>query len=308
MTATPNREMPPVTETADDAVTPVRDFAAAHEATFESAYTRWSPLVYTFALRSLGRVADAEDVTCDVFLEGWRDADAVDDPSALPSWLIDIARARVEHFRSVREAHQGVPVEVPPGDAFLGDHLIVADQIASLEPEAQRAIRLALADGLSHQQIAARLRLPRGTVKHHLQTGLDRLRGGNAEDDATWVSPPHADRDELAVKALGEPTFSKLDRAHLASCEQCATYLRELTAAVKEGRRAISVSILVRPSARVWDAIAAELHAPQPEPAAGDKAPRMSGRRFLVTVAIALVIAIIIVVGGILGWNALAPQ
>ena len=115
----------------------------------------------------------------------------------------------------------------------------------------------------------------------------------------------HVDPQLLSLMALGEPTFSKIDRAHLGTCAECTTDLKQLKAAAKMGRAAIGVGILVRPHARVWESVAVDMHRrrAQPHP---DRDP-ITARRMLVTIAVSFAIAVIVVVGGILVWNALAP-
>ena len=63
-------------------------FRAGHESALETAYRNWGSLVYTLALRSLGQVQDAEDVTQRVFISAWRRRETYDPDRARlpPGW------------------------------------------------------------------------------------------------------------------------------------------------------------------------------------------------------------------------------
>ena len=68
-------------------------FAGGEAWALEAGYHRWSPLVFTLALRRLGQAADAQDVTQEVFLKAWRGRDGYDPAQRpLPAWLVGIAR------------------------------------------------------------------------------------------------------------------------------------------------------------------------------------------------------------------------
>lgn len=160
------------------------------------AYDRWSPLVYTLAIRSLGNVSDAEDVTQHVFVEAWRTRDRFD-PSRgpLPAWLVGITRHAIAdaHARRTRssEGTRAVAAEVGlEGEQHhdVTDHLVqgilVADAIADLGEPQGTIIALAFYEDLTHHQIADRTGLPLGTVKSHIRRSLLHLRNHLGVTDA----------------------------------------------------------------------------------------------------------------------------
>jgi len=156
-------------------------FRTGDEAALETAYRSWGPLVYTLAMRSLGQVQDAEDVTQRVFIAAWRRRETYDPQRArLSAWLVGITRHEIADAHAARARTAAVDldaVEERSADApELTDRLLVADEIARLSPQAQTVVRLAFYDDLTHQQIGERLGLPLGTVKSHIRRSLERMR------------------------------------------------------------------------------------------------------------------------------------
>src|SRR4051812_10803355 len=60
-----------------------------------SLYDESSSLVYSMVLRVLGNVADAEEVTMDVYTQVWKSASGYDTSrGSVTAWLITLARSR----------------------------------------------------------------------------------------------------------------------------------------------------------------------------------------------------------------------
>lgn len=159
-------------------------FAQADEAVLKAVYDRWSRLVYTIALRSLGDVSEAEDVTQWTFVSAWRSRAGFDPAKAsLATWLVAIARRRIADAHRTRAKEHRV-IDALKGTAEPAvqeapdptEAVMVAHEIDRLEPDAQVVIRLAFYDDLTHTQIAERLGMPLGTVKSHLRRSLQRMR------------------------------------------------------------------------------------------------------------------------------------
>lgn len=157
------------------------------ERAIEEIYDRWSALVHTYALRALHDQHDAEDVTQQVFVAAWRSRHTLTpSPSALPAWLLGIARHKVADVRAARarEADRVAAVVSLPGaqdapdpsaDEDVTERLVVRQAVDEL-PDPRRTIMfLAFWEGHSHAEIADKVGLPLGTVKSHLRRGLVKL-------------------------------------------------------------------------------------------------------------------------------------
>ncbi len=186
---------PDSTSPGDDADTPDATAAAdralfaafrdGDERALAEAYSRWSALVHTLALRSLGDPRDAEDVTQKVFVSAWRGRAGFDPArSPLGAWLVGIARhciADAHEARSrLRRAEEAHVVRTPPAEVDatekLTESLVIVDELNRLEPVPRQVMKLAFYDDRTHVQIAHDLDLPLGTVKSHIRRSLTRLR------------------------------------------------------------------------------------------------------------------------------------
>ncbi len=178
----------------DDQTSLVSAFIDGDERALAAMYELWARLVYSMALRSLGNVTDAEDVTQKVFVSAWLGRHTYDPArSRLSTWLVGITRNAVAdtHARRMRDRRDREALEAGLDEVVdhwaddVADRLLIAHELARLPEPPQTIMKLAFYDRLSHSQIAARLGLPLGTVKSHIRRSLDRLRTRlEVEDDA----------------------------------------------------------------------------------------------------------------------------
>ncbi len=156
------------------------------ETALEEIFDRWSALVHTYALRALRDTHDAEDVTQQVFVAAWRSRHTlVPSRSALPAWLIGIARHKIADTRAARSRDADrarAAAQVPEdhlvqesADSEIADRLVVRQAVDELPDPRRTIVFLAFWEGLSHAEIADTVGLPLGTVKSHVRRGLVKL-------------------------------------------------------------------------------------------------------------------------------------
>ena len=160
---------------------------------FSQLYDHSSSLLYTLAFRILGNREEADELLQDVYLEVWRKVARYDVGRGTPiAWLITLTRSRAidrVRARAVRGPNARMPLDatvsslVPdlgpsPYETQVDQELRIAvgNAITSLPAAQQQAIELAYYDGLSHNEIAAKLNQPLGTVKTRIKLGMSKLR------------------------------------------------------------------------------------------------------------------------------------
>ncbi|MGI3785474.1 MAG: RNA polymerase sigma factor [Janthinobacterium lividum] len=176
---------------ADDGLV-VDAVRAGDEAMLSDLYARWSPLVYSLALRSLGDVAAAEQVTQHVFDRAWLSQEAFDRSRAPVDWLIALAcDAVVEAGGTV--SHAGSAPEKTKLDysphvgsktGALAERLLVADGMSHLGARPRQLLRMALDQHLTVAEIAGRTGLRVEEVRSEVVRSLTELRLRLKEEQA----------------------------------------------------------------------------------------------------------------------------
>ena len=154
------------------------------EDAFEALVDLHGPMVLGLCRRMLRDPRDIEDAFQATFLVLVRKAPAIRDRSLLSSWLYGVAfrvarRARTRTLRRRdREASVGeLEFSAEPDSTARPDFDPTLDQELSRLPEKYRApLVLCYLRGKTHDQAAAELRCPVGTVRSRLARGRDLLR------------------------------------------------------------------------------------------------------------------------------------
>lgn len=165
--------------------------AGGDHGAFSELYDRTSRLVYSIACRMLGRVAEAEDATQEVFFAIWNHAATFDREQGKPTaWIVSLTRhkcidwlRRVGRRSWVIDESQEFDEEsavANRAEKVASDHDALRSELGAalklLPTDQRRLLDLAFFGGLTQQQIATELRLPLGTVKARIRRALFSLR------------------------------------------------------------------------------------------------------------------------------------
>ena len=160
--------------------------AVGDQTAFRQLYDLSAPRLYAVALRITRQPSLAADAVHDAFLQVWQHADRFDPTRGnAETWLTSLARYRAldlirRHGREVGGVEVPDQADEEPGQL---DRLIQQREGAalgrcldSLETDKRQLVMLAFLDGLTHAELAFRLKAPLGTVKSWIRRGLLDLR------------------------------------------------------------------------------------------------------------------------------------
>jgi RNA polymerase sigma-70 factor, ECF subfamily len=160
--------------------------AAGDRAAFRRLYDLVAPRLFGVALRIVGERGLAADALQDAFIQVLNQS-ARFDPArgSAEAWLVSLVRYRaLDIVRGRRREVLGfepaeAPLEEPDALALLSadeEGAALRTCLEALAAERRRLIELAFIDGFSQAELAARFRLPLGTVKSSIRRGLLKLR------------------------------------------------------------------------------------------------------------------------------------
>lgn len=184
--------IPPVHRDRSD-VELVAALAAGRHDALAHLYDRYSGLLFAVGLRIIPGRNDVEDVLHDVLVEAWKSA-AQYDPArgSVRAWLVTRMRSRCLDRQKSAVVARSVPLEnagpepaAPSTDPLRGEDGVRLRAALDALPADQRVVlELGYFEGLSCTEIAARIRVPVGTVKSRTAAALGKLRGALAEGGA----------------------------------------------------------------------------------------------------------------------------
>jgi RNA polymerase sigma factor (sigma-70 family) len=155
---------------------------------FAALYQRTSSKLFGVCLRMLGERHEAEEVLQETYITVWRRAAGFDATrGGAITWLVTLARNKaIDRLRQHRERLLGDPLlleeiadtrPTPPADTETSQERERLQRcLDALEPSQRRAVREAFFTGATYNELAARCKVPLGTMKSWIRRSLLQLR------------------------------------------------------------------------------------------------------------------------------------
>jgi len=163
--------------------------AMGNRAAFDALYRGTANRLFGICLRVLAQRSEAEDALQDVYTTVWRKAAQYDASKAnATSWLATIARNKaIDRLRSIPAQQARASVELaenvqdpgasPPQQVQAAtDRAQLEHCLERLEPRRRSLIRAAFFDGLTYEELSAKIEAPLGSIKSWIRRGLLQLR------------------------------------------------------------------------------------------------------------------------------------
>ena len=148
----------------------------------EQAVTRWEKQMLRLCFAYLGDTALAEDAVQETFFKAWKHYDGFRGESEEKTWLMRIAMNTCKDLLKSswsRNTDRSVTIDqLPEGSVpFTERDDTVTRAVMSLPPKLREATLLRWYQGLSLEEMAGVLRLPRSTVNYRLKKAKTILKG-----------------------------------------------------------------------------------------------------------------------------------
>lgn len=172
-------------------------------AALEVLYDRYGGAIYSLAMHMLRDQGAAEEVAQDTFFNVWRRASSyAADRGKVSAWLFSIGHNRIiDELRKRRRrdqtilvpdieaVHQTVDESADPAKYAeqQWQRSRIKEALQVLRPEQRDVVILAYYGGLTHSEIAEKLKQPLGTVKTRMRLALKKLRETMGPQARGWV-------------------------------------------------------------------------------------------------------------------------
>ncbi len=172
--------------TTDDTAVLLQRCAHGDRGAFRALYERWGSRLHGIALRITRQPSLAADAMHDAFVQVWQQAHRFDvERGSAEAFLVSLVRYRALDIvrRTSREVPGHEPAEQEDDSPDALSRMVTSAEGAALqrclerlEEDRRRVVVMAFVEGLSHGELAEKLRMPLGTVKSWIRRSLLSLR------------------------------------------------------------------------------------------------------------------------------------
>lgn len=148
---------------------------------FHELVDQFSQTLFRVAYSMVGNAADAEDVVQETFTAAFAGIGRFRGESSLKTWLMQILVRQCARVRRGRGRRMTIGIENAeqpshdPGPANQS-RMDVIEMLQKLSPEHREVIVLRELQGMGYEEMAAALKIPRGTVESRLHRAREELR------------------------------------------------------------------------------------------------------------------------------------
>lgn len=162
-------------------------FRGGDEQAFDELAAHVGRLVYPRVIRTLGDHATADDITQELLLRVYKNADRIEDPKAFEGWIFRTTHNLIQdHFRKLGRERRLHATFGELREKLRSDRMskrereelaeILMRALSELDEKHREVFILKEVEGLAHEEIAQLLEIPEGTVWSRLSYARKGLR------------------------------------------------------------------------------------------------------------------------------------
>lgn len=164
-----------------------RKIKAGEKTAFQEIFERYAPRIYQFSLSYLKSKADAEELVQDVFLKIWEKREMLDVSKNIKAFIFKVAVNTIYDFIRRKNIENAFSDFARANFETVSDntwHTVIYDEmtanlkelVAKLPDQQQKIFQLSREEGLTSEEIAAKLNLSKRTVENHLYRAISFLK------------------------------------------------------------------------------------------------------------------------------------
>lgn len=159
--------------------------AAGDQLAFSTLVKRYTPVIYPYLLYWLKQIPLAEEAAQDVFVRIWKNRHKLSDMENFPGYLYVTARNKANSALKELLTGNAQPTPDRLSDLLVNPQsslelkeleAVLRRGIEALPPRRKEIFQLSRMEGMTYEEIAARLQISKHTVKEHVVAALVFLR------------------------------------------------------------------------------------------------------------------------------------